>query len=99
MAKIESNNFNSIKVRLELEDGTEVPMLEEFQFHKGTIRTFLCGSFDLVVYLFQFHKGTIRTRKGHSPGSYFAPFQFHKGTIRTQKICQDYFRNSQISIP
>ena len=32
-------DFNSIKVRLELENESEALILEAFQFHKGTIRT------------------------------------------------------------
>ena len=31
--------FNSIKVRLEQQENTPKITLEEFQFHKGTIRT------------------------------------------------------------
>ena len=34
-----------------------------FQFHKGTIRTFLLFVFSLFLMLFQFHKGTIRTQQ------------------------------------
>ena len=34
-----------------------------FQFHKGTIRTFITLSSDSAALSFQFHKGTIRTRE------------------------------------
>ena len=56
-------NFNSIKVQLEL-----LRMLLGFlrrllfQFHKGTIRTYLSAGASLFSQLFQFHKGTIRTQ-------------------------------------
>ena len=33
-------NFNSIKVQLELPKSSILPFFEEFQFHKGTIRTY-----------------------------------------------------------
>ena len=37
---IKINDFNSIKVRLELDNREEATVIEfEFQFHKGTIRT------------------------------------------------------------
>ena len=32
-------NFNSIKVRLELDGSENITIENEFQFHKGTIRT------------------------------------------------------------
>ena len=38
--KVYDANFNSIKVRLELLRVLRLPKLNEFQFHKGTIRTY-----------------------------------------------------------
>ena len=35
-------NFNSIKVQLELQKANAAPTTSQFQFHKGTIRTFVC---------------------------------------------------------
>ena len=54
--------FNSIKVQLEqeVEDKDERDKL--FQFHKGTIRTFLHSHYKPQRQTFQFHKGTIRTQ-------------------------------------
>ena len=52
--------FNSIKVRLERMPMPLPPFGKWFQFHKGTIRTFIKMG-DLLRNLFQFHKGTIRT--------------------------------------
>ena len=60
---IRSSHFNSIKVRLELSEIQSRIMLNEFQFHKGTIRTLLSWFSFEVLCLFQFHKGTIRTWK------------------------------------
>ena len=58
--------------------------MAEFQFHKGTIRTFRneegCA---LHSVLFQFHKGTIRTDHEGVVRQISLQFQFHKGTIRT----------------
>ena len=53
--------FISIKVRLELASGENGEDGNEFQFHKGTIRT-LDSRIKLQDSMsFQFHKGTIRT--------------------------------------
>ena len=56
------NNFNSIKVRLELRLASYFQFLLKFQFHKGTIRTYFANDGDGVTVKFQFHKGTIRTK-------------------------------------
>ena len=58
-----ASHFNSIKVRLKLEVGSQFSVTDaEFQFHKGTIKTinpyFALGN----IQRFQFHKGTIKTR-------------------------------------
>ena len=54
-------NFNSIKVRLEPLFSLGRDTLTEFQFHKGTIRTYQFPQKMSTDCLFQFHKGTIRT--------------------------------------
>ena len=54
-------NFNSIKVRLELQNYLNPTYYVQFQFHKGTIRTFLIYPIIYQDIIFQFHKGTIRT--------------------------------------
>ena len=53
-------HFNSIKVQLEHSKFGQSWFLFQFQFHKGTIRTW---NLDLNQNTpsFQFHKGTIRT--------------------------------------
>ena len=61
------SNFNSIKVRLEPAGiNPYLAMQNEFQFHKGAIRTW--SSFHPFSSLteFQFHKGAIRTMSGRS---------------------------------
>ena len=59
-----SLNFNSIKVRLKRTYSPSVlPDEQQFQFHKGTIKTPELDSIGMQTQ-FQFHKGTIKT--GHS---------------------------------
>ena len=54
-------NFNSIKVRLKRPPGRAVRTLCAFQFHKGTIKTYISLSRVVNLSGFQFHKGTIKT--------------------------------------
>ena len=55
-------HFNSIKVRLKLNQGTfSFDTREQFQFHKGTIKTLHQILHLLLSIIFQFHKGTIKT--------------------------------------
>ena len=54
-------DFNSIKVRLELESTVQNHCVRIFQFHKGTIRTHKENTDMEIAIKFQFHKGTIRT--------------------------------------
>ena len=53
--------FNSIKVRLEQDSDNENNHCQEFQFHKGAIRTIKDLDEKMIVQSFQFHKGAIRT--------------------------------------
>ena len=75
--------FNSIKVRLEPLLYTLYIYVLLFQFHKGTIRTYI------LVYLFLplLNFNSIKVRLEHPwLGNFlrlFIKFQFHKGTIRT----------------
>ena len=73
-------------------------MNEQFQFHKGTIRTNMLGSHAENSSEFQFHKGTIRTKLLRLLMEHFLLFQFHKGTIRTWQEQKDY-DYTKISIP
>ena len=53
--------FNSIKVRLKLLTTATTEQAPTFQFHKGTIKTFLSEGACSSPQSFQFHKGTIKT--------------------------------------
>ena len=62
MNDLELQNFNSIKVRLKQLRIHYDDVYDEFQFHKGTIKT--VGNRQILegVSVFQFHKGTIKTK-------------------------------------
>ena len=79
-------NFNSIKVRLELSNGEwDQTVLDNFNSIKVRLeREFAAETAQIV--LFQFHKGTIRTFFHGKKSPTFFRFQFHKGTIRTSAI-------------
>ena len=79
-------NFNSIKVRLELVVMLSASIINEFQFHKGAIRTILRVSIPMLSSSFQFHKGAIRTLAASRSQLLGTVFQFHKGAIRTVLI-------------
>ena len=79
------DNFNSIKVRLELVGGVP-PGWSMVHFNSIKVRLernafYWC---DLAPQ-FQFHKGAIRTAGVPSIVGGVPPFQFHKGAIRTRK--------------
>ena len=57
-----SQNFNSIKVRLEPFVRMKQKPFTLFQFHKGAIRTERTKARIAALGEFQFHKGAIRTR-------------------------------------
>ena len=91
------NDFNSIKVQLELTSGEKGIFICRFQFHKGTIRTRV----KVEVFSFKWYFNSIKVQLERTQSlSYYLidEFQFQKGTIRT-KIYQDFYRNDQISIP
>ena len=56
------SNFNSIKVRLKLCLLHLRLIHRRFQFHKGTIKTFIFMLNIRFRDVFQFHKGTIKTK-------------------------------------
>ena len=75
-------HFNSIKVRLELRFPLSARRYEEFQFHKGTIRTALSAT--LQNTLANFNSIKVRLEQALQALPLMAiTFQFHKGTIRT----------------
>ena len=75
--------FNSIKVRLERGVGQNIPDTLQFQFHKGTIRTFL--SYPCCRHVPNFNSIKVRLELDFQKKAYvLTKFQFHKGTIRTK---------------
>ena len=76
-------DFNSIKVRLKPGYTGTVSSIKSFQFHKGTIKTYLGLGKISKSQKFQFHKGTIKTIEFTAALSGITIFQFHKGTIKT----------------
>ena len=75
-------DFNSIKVRLEPNWLPGVNKVLEFQFHKGTIRTWLQSQERQI----QADFNSIKVRLERSQDDeqvFYVQFQFHKGTIRT----------------
>ena len=61
LLKISVHDFNSIKVRLKPLLSVHIITESSFQFHKGTIKTWVFLLTCLSVPRFQFHKGTIKT--------------------------------------
>ena len=49
--RIEINNFNSIKVQLELASRLSLNSISLFQFHKGTIRTYRSKRYCYAMYI------------------------------------------------
>ena len=58
-----------------------------FQFHNGTIKTFVSKPRPASVPKFQFHNGTIKTDGAPILYTERKEFQFHNGTIKTSIVC------------
>ena len=56
-----SSGFNSIKVRLKVDEETVIELSKWFQFHKGAIKSLTIERLNRAYYLFQFHKGAIKS--------------------------------------
>ena len=65
MMRVGYKGFNSIKVRLRREQSCLTPMIEQFQFHKGAIKTKYTIKDYTAKIAFQFHKGAIKTTASH----------------------------------
>ena len=77
-------NFNSIKVRLELVFYcTPFDSMKNFNSIKVRLEPDSTSSY-LTSLSFQFHKGAIRTGDGQANYKASPIFKFHKGAIRTQ---------------
>ena len=77
-------HFNSIKVRLELPACRKVARTQQFQFHKGAIRTAFGKKYVDLYNDFN----SIKVRLEHPKDVELKEidiFQFHKGAIRTRK--------------
>ena len=81
--KVLVEDFNSIKVRLELEYIVQYVEENVFQFHKGAIRTLQAsGNLNGRTY-FNSIKVRLELRTLKACPISFGVFQFHKGAIRT----------------
>ena len=76
-------HFNSIKVRLKPSSFISwISLSALFQFHKGTIKTFI--RIVSTAYLCYFTSIKVRLKQDFDPVEPFPDkFQFHKGTIKT----------------
>ena len=80
------NYFNSIKVQLERACSSPPLRKNEFQFHKGTIRTFQQVKDSLPPDYFNSIKVQLEQVEVEQNAGNTEAFQFHKGTIRTFKF-------------
>jgi len=74
-----------------------------FQFHDGTIRSYLPFLTDNTLNEFQFHDGTIRSSTERPTEEQLDKFQFHDGTIRSQGWPQQlpaksYFNSTMVRL-
>ena len=96
-------HFNSIKVQLELGIGGLTQwVFNEFQFHKGTIRTYY-NIYQFRHIKFQFHKGTIRTIQR----CFLSLFEIYFNSIKVQLElnpltssfkCNPYFNSIKVQL-
>ena len=96
-------NFNSIKVRLKRYQASHHDDGNQFQFHKGTIKTRWLYRWFHCWPVFQFHKGTIKTFYRRIGKKQRRIFQFHKGTIKTPlgrltEIKRCYFNSIKVRL-
>ena len=91
-------HFNSIKVRLKLQKKADEYYNEEFQFHKGAIKTNI-NEATMSNYLhFNSIKVRLKLNINEATMSNYLQFQFHKGAIKTYQRSY-YVELSAISIP
>ena len=85
-------NFNSIKVRLELDNDQFMIGSFIFQFHKGAIRTDLAVLSSLLFVRFQFHKGAIRTEENSINSYLFDNFNSIKVRLELHQFFFDFIK-------
>ena len=78
-------HFNSIKVRLEQIASSVDSINVAFQFHKGTIKTYMQKEGDGAKVNFNSIKVRLKQSIVHDNNKFILEFQFHKGTIKTCK--------------
>ena len=76
-------HFNSIKVRLEQIASSVDSINVAFQFHKGTIKTYMQKEGDGAKVNFNSIKVRLKQSIVHDNNKFILEFQFHKGTIKT----------------
>ena len=81
-----TQNFNSIKVRLERLNIVRLYANKTFQFHKGTIRTARNYIENLRIAHFNSIKVRLEPAATQISFNVVVSFQFHKGTIRTSSV-------------
>ena len=91
--------FNSIKVRLRLEDAGYNAQLAKFQFHKGSIKTKSGNSPRVKSINFNSIKVRLRPNITVPIREILTEFQFHKGSIKTLLLSSLFLRSFLISIP
>ena len=92
------NDFNSIKVQLKRNAKVVILSRLLFQFHKGTIKAPRLSCTKSYKLYFNSIKVQLK-RRARALRASPPVFQFHKGTIKAQKVYNDFYRFSQISIP
>ncbi len=66
-------------------DGYNYNLTVEFQFHYGSISSFINYNYSKYEYLFQFHYGSISSETLSKKESVEIGFQFHYGSISSEK--------------
>ena len=95
-------HFNSIKVRLEQIASSVDSINVAFQFHKGTIKTYMQKEGDGAKVNFNSIKVRLKQSIVHDNNKFILEFQFQKGTIKTilQKhiLRQDFLHFNSIKV-
>ena len=94
-------HFNSIKVRLEQIASSVDSINVAFQFHKGTIKTYMQKEGDGAKVNFNSIKVRLKQSIVHDNNKFILEFQFHKGTIKTYieiKGCHIFLHFNSIKV-
>ena len=95
-------HFNSIKVRLEQIASSVDSINVAFQFHKGTIKTYMQKEGDGAKVNFNSIKVRLKQSIVHDNNKFILEFQFHKGTIKTilqmHILRQDFLHFNSIKV-